>query len=939
MIIKNSCFYGESGFPPIENWTQPFFVQGCVQFSNGGSSENIDTYTITFTNGDTSTFTVTNGAKGEKGDKGDKGDQGIQGPKGDKGDDGQSAYVHIKYADKNPTSNSDMKTTAGSWIGIYSGNSSTAPTNYSSYTWYCIKGENSTYETYTVSFDYVKESNKLLFENVVEAPKEIRSTQWITGLPKIKDAYKDAFKGWFISGTDTQIKEYNFIGESCTLEARIEFGLYQNGELVQSWENLVAQYPEAFPDGGTKIAANNKSSSYLTSLSGDLIIDNSVTEIGNYSFGNCTGFTSIIIPSSVNTIGASAFVFCDGLEKIEVADGNPKYCSSGNCLVDNDSNTVILGCKNSVSPDGVTNIGSYAFYHCDGLSITINGNVTTIGDSAYFQATNASIAINGSVKNVGMRLFGVAPEESNSIAISGDVTNIGDGAFHSTGLTSITINDKATSIGSSAFSGCKSLTSITIPSSVTSIGRSAFRNCTNLRTVTFKTNSELTTIEEVLFGDCNSLAQITIPASVTDIKASAFSGCSSLTSITLSSSLKNIGNKAFEYCYSLFEVINKSTYITVGNNDNNGYVGRYAKAIINGASNSYQSKLITRNNGMVYYIDGNQYAAVKYLGDAAQVTIESGCKEINEGTFYDCSSLVSITIPSSVTSIGSYAFDGCTGLTSITIPSSVTSINSFAFLGCYSLSEVVNKSTAFTVNVGGTNNGYLGYYAKKVWNGAEADSYQTKLVTRDNGMVYYIDGDQYIAVKYVGSESQVTIESGCKEINRYAFYYCENLTSLTIPNGVTSIGDYAFCHCVNLASITLPSSLQTIGGYAFYYCTSLTSITLPSNLTSIGRSAFWDCSSLTSITIPEGVTSIEDSTFNSCSGLQSITIPTSVISIGSGAFRYCPSVMRIYYKGTASQWEGISIRSLAIESGASIYFYSANPNGSWRYVNNVPVPW
>ena len=42
----------------------------------------MDTYTITFTNGNTTTFTVTNGNDGEKGDKGDKGDKGNTGNTG-----------------------------------------------------------------------------------------------------------------------------------------------------------------------------------------------------------------------------------------------------------------------------------------------------------------------------------------------------------------------------------------------------------------------------------------------------------------------------------------------------------------------------------------------------------------------------------------------------------------------------------------------------------------------------------------------------------------------------------------------------------------------------------------------------------------------------------------------------------------------------------------
>ena len=61
--------------------------------------------------------------------------------RGAKGDTGDNAYVYIRYAANEPTSDSDMKTTPDQWIGIYSGSASTAPTAYTSYTWYKIKGE------------------------------------------------------------------------------------------------------------------------------------------------------------------------------------------------------------------------------------------------------------------------------------------------------------------------------------------------------------------------------------------------------------------------------------------------------------------------------------------------------------------------------------------------------------------------------------------------------------------------------------------------------------------------------------------------------------------------------------------------------------------------------------------------------------------------------
>ena len=81
----------------------------------------VDTYTITYNNGTTSKFTVTNGAKGDKGD---------------------NSYVWIKYASQEPTESShSIGDIPDDWIGIYSGNASTAPTDWKQYKWFQIKGE------------------------------------------------------------------------------------------------------------------------------------------------------------------------------------------------------------------------------------------------------------------------------------------------------------------------------------------------------------------------------------------------------------------------------------------------------------------------------------------------------------------------------------------------------------------------------------------------------------------------------------------------------------------------------------------------------------------------------------------------------------------------------------------------------------------------------
>ena len=93
--------------------------KGIVSIAKTGTSGLIDTYTITYNDSTTSTFTVTNGSKGDTGD---------------------AWYVWIRYSGTQPTQDSDMGTTPDNWMGIYSGTSSTAPAHYTSYQWFQIKG-------------------------------------------------------------------------------------------------------------------------------------------------------------------------------------------------------------------------------------------------------------------------------------------------------------------------------------------------------------------------------------------------------------------------------------------------------------------------------------------------------------------------------------------------------------------------------------------------------------------------------------------------------------------------------------------------------------------------------------------------------------------------------------------------------------------------------
>ncbi len=330
----------------------------------------------------------------------------------------------------------------------------------------------------------------------------------------------------------------------------------------------------------------------LTSIA----IPNSVTSIQNLAFDGCSGLTSITIPESVTSINytnSNPFRGCSGLTSISVAPGNPNYDSRNNCnaIINKANNNLVVGCKNTLIPESVTRIASYAFEGCSGLtSITIPESVVSIGTQAFFGCSGlTSITIPENVTNIyGSAFYGCT--SLTSLTIGSSVTSIGSAAFKGcSSLTSVTIPNSVTSIGMNAFQLCSGLTSITIPSSVTNIDNYAFDNCPGLISVTLNSDAvvsdtyvtesiqgknmhrifgsqvkeyiigeEVTSIGENAFNNCTSLTSIIIPNSVTSIGENAFYNCSDLTSVTIGNSVTTIGDYAFSDCSSLTCVNNLS---------------------------------------------------------------------------------------------------------------------------------------------------------------------------------------------------------------------------------------------------------------------------------------------------------------------------------------------------------------------------------------------
>ena len=158
----------------------------------------------------------------------------------------------------------------------------------------------------------------------------------------------------------------------------------------------------AIPHGVTSI--NSSTFSDCHSLK-SITLPETLASIGDGAFKGCRGLTSITIPKSVTNIGFYAFSGCSGLTSIKVENGNPVYDSRDNCnaIIETGTNTLKVGCVNTVIPNSVTGIGSWAFGHCTSLTtITLPKNVTSIAGRAFDECSNLkSITISGNVSSIG----------------------------------------------------------------------------------------------------------------------------------------------------------------------------------------------------------------------------------------------------------------------------------------------------------------------------------------------------------------------------------------------------------------------------------------------------------------------------------------------------------------------------------------------------------
>lgn len=536
----------------------------------------------------------------------------------------------------------------------------------------------------------------------------------------------------------------------------------------------------------------------------DVTIPYSVTDIGEYAFHSCYDLSDVHYSGTKEQwckinfgtevdFWAAANALHDAI--IHCEDGN--IIAFGECGGQGNNLTWML------EDDGILNIsgeGAMPDYAQKTGDYETSISVRPWGNNNYDTLTK-KIIINDGVTNIGSGAF-YGFEGLTDVIISDSVESIGDIAFeYCESLRSIEIPKSVTSIGESAFERCTSLASITLQEGVTSIGERAFEKCTSLSNITLP--ESLTNIGDYTFIDCTSLRNITIPGDITKIGTLMFYNCTNLSSITLPESVYFIDSFAFDGCDSLFDVYYSGTekqwedidISPTGNENlakaNKHFLGEETTGNTltwslkdgvltisgEGPMDDYTIFTEARSTGHPQpFSNGARIAAPWYSrgNEIQKIVIGEGITSIGDAAFNGLSNVTSVTIPDSVISIGNAAFDGCSALPSIRVPKNVKEIGTYAF-GCgHSLKEIlVDEANQSFCSVDGV------LYNKE----------KTKLV-------------QFPA----GLDRMYRILSGTKVIGTWAFDGSLELQALVIPVSVTSIENYAFSGCMSLEDVYYPGS-------------------------------------------------------------------------------------------------------------------------------------
>ena len=745
-----------------------------------------------------------------------------------------------------------------------------------------------------------------------------------------------------------RIGSYAFHGCSSLQTVSIPQGITVIGDYVFSGCSGLASI--SLPEGVTRFGA----CAFENCISlKEISIPEEVTEINGSAFKGCSSLKELIIPKGVVDIGLFAFGECSGLETIKVEAGNTVYDSRQNCnaVIDTKSNTLILGCQNTVIPEGVTNIGESAFRECISLrEIKIPEEVTCIGNYAFQGCSSlTAITIPEGVTSVWYSAFSdcsslttIKVEEGNatydsrgncnalietesntliigcqSTIIPEDVTNIGNFAFYGhSGLTEITIPKGVTSIGDCVFARCSNLTSIKVEE-----GNAVYdsrENCNALietETNTLLEGCQNTTIPETVTGirrdafhGHSNLKEIIIPKGVEEIESETFYCCSSLTGITIPESVTSVGHFAFSGCSSLAEIIIPKGVTSIEDHAFYNCISLNKVIISENVTKIGSSTFVGCNEELTIYGKTGSYAEA--------YAKENNIKFSSTGTASNPTEKKTISSNNVSLSQYSYTYDGKAKKPTVTVKDGAIVLKEGTDY-TVTYSNNINIGTA-EVTVTGKGN-YTGMVTKE-FTITKADPPEqgvknlSQCTIKLSKSSYAYDGK--------AKKPAVTVKDGktvLKEGTDYTVTYSNNINAGTAKVTVTGKGNYKGTVTKSFTITVKKGTSHKVGSYQYKVTgTSTVSLTGVKNnkatkvkilktvkiggkdfkVTAIGSRAFKNNKKITSVEIGDNVKIIGTSAFEGCTKLGKATLGKGITEIGGNAFKNCKKLGTVTIKST-----------------------------------------
>ena len=597
-----------------------------------------------------------------------------------------------------------------------------------------------------------------------------------------------------------------------------------------------------------------------------------VTKIGENAFrgiGPASGtWTKLVLPNGVTEIGTSAF-WTTQVKEIQL-------------------------------PAALQIIGENAFRGSWVEKVTVPAIVTQIGNYAWYDSSLKEATLLCENAELGSTLFGHC--QLGNFVVPEWMTEIGT-VFRECNMTGITLAEGTTAIPETAFENCYQLQRVENMEGVTHIAANAFSNCYKLTDVDL---SGLTTLGERAFYNCDQLSRIALPETVTEIPKGAFQSANALSSVTLPDTLRTIGESAFEECSSLTSLTLPAGLTDIGRRAfaGSGLTSISLPAGVTAlADETFDSARSLVHATLPDTLDEIGTKAFYNTG-LTEISIPSSVRTIGDRAFSNCTALSSITLQENLTTLGTYVFEKTYALTQISLPDTVTDIGAYAFWQ--------SGVTAVTIPAAMTEIGDNAFAVSniqevtfhegvtRIGNGAFNESKLTAIAFPQNLQSVGTEAFSCTPITTVTIPAGVTFDEGYSWSDG-AFYGCESLTSATVEAGVTRLSAFLFSSCKALKDVSLPEGLTELGTAVFYDCDALTEITLPDSLQIIGNAAFSQCDFLTALPLPQNLERIETNAFQ-WSGIQEITLPPSVTYVGYQAF-CCSELDAVYVYGRTTEFD------------------------------------